>query len=78
MNSFIRNLSNIMVSKTKGESYRREKVADYFLDLSKLSFGAMVLWVFPPMFTGEIGVGNVYQLVFGAVIICSMSTLTDY
>ena len=53
-----------MVSKTKGES-RRDKLADYFFDLSKLSFGGMVLGGLIPMFTGKISVDNVYLVACG-------------
>lgn len=56
-----------MISKTKGES-RRYKLADYFFDLSKLSFSGAGLGGLSPMFTGEISVSSVYQLIFGVVM----------
>lgn len=44
---------------------RKEKLAGYFFDISKLSFGAMVLGGFTPMITGEFDYMNLLYVLFG-------------
>ena len=58
-----------MVSKTKSESNRREKVADYFFGLSKLSFTGAGLGGLSPLFKGgEFTIDNGYQVIFGILM----------
>ncbi|MBM0129340.1 MULTISPECIES: hypothetical protein [Segatella] len=44
---------------------RKDKLAGYFFDISKLSFGAMVLGGLTPMITGEFGYMNLLYVLFG-------------
>ena len=47
---------------------RKEKLAGYFFDISKLSFGAMVLGGLTPMITGEFDYMNLLYVSFGVVM----------
>lgn len=44
---------------------RKDKLAGYFFDISKLSFGAMVLGGLTPMITGEFDYMNLLYVLFG-------------
>ena len=44
---------------------RKEKLGGYFFDISKLSFGAMVLGGLTPMITGEFDYMNLLYVLFG-------------
>lgn len=44
---------------------RKDKLAGYFFDISKLSFGAMVLGGLTPMITGKFDYMNLLYVLFG-------------
>ena len=44
---------------------RKDKLAGYFFDISKLSFGAMVLGGLTPMITGEFDYMNLLYVLSG-------------
>lgn len=53
---------------------RKDKLAGYFFDISKLSFGAMVLGGLTPMITGEFDYMNLLYVLFGVcmTIMCEI------
>lgn len=47
---------------------RKEKLADYFYDLSKLIFTAMVLGGMSSLYTGEVKPYTIYVVIAGIVL----------
>ena len=47
---------------------RKDKLAGYFFDISKLSFGAMVLGGLTPMITGKFDCMNLLYVSFGVIM----------
>ena len=51
----------------KKNDIRKEKIAGYFFDLSKLSFAGMVIGSMTPMFTNIDNGVNWYSTIFGVI-----------
>ena len=55
-----------MKERTEKNKTRREKLASYFFDLSKLTFAASVLGVFTPLLS-DANTSNLLNLTFGII-----------
>lgn len=65
-----------MTTSTKGP--RREKLAAYFYDLSKLTFAALVLGGIPPLIAGRpLGWSAAIAIITGSVITFSLALIAN-
>lgn len=57
---------NKMEERSEKNKIRREKLASYFFDLSKLTFAASVLGVFTPLLN-DVNTSSLLSLTFGII-----------
>lgn len=59
---------NKMKERKEEDKLKREKLAGYFFNLSQLTFAAIVLGGFSPLFSEGIASVNVYGLLLGGLM----------